>query len=117
MSKKETQIITKIIRELTLFFMMHGYNTYQMDVDMQKTIAYLTFKINHLDTDILKRLQEKILREREMEVETYGWELLGEGDAKSELEVVGLLIDDLEVRQTSKTTILKFVRKNPEKNK
>lgn len=117
MSKKETQIITKIIRELTLFFMMHGYNRYQMHVDMQKTIAYLTFEIEHLETDILKRLQEKIMRDREMEVETYGWELLGEGDAKSELEVVGLLIDDLEVSHTADSTILKFVRKNPEKSK
>lgn len=115
MSKKEMQIITKIIRELSLFFMMHGYNTYQMHMNMEKQISYLTFDIDNLEEEILINLKEKIMRDREMEVETYGWELLGEMDSKSELEVVGLLIDDLEVSTKKETTTLKFIRKNPER--
>lgn len=109
------QIITKIIRELTLFFMVNGYKKYQMHVDMDKQLTFLTFEIENLGEEILQKLQEKILRDREMEVETYGWELLGEVDSKSELEVVGLLIDDLEVTTQANQSILKFMRKNPEK--
>lgn len=115
MSKKEIQIISKIIRELSLFLMLHGYRHFTLDMKQEEKMMYLIIKLASMKEETLKKMQEKILRDRELEVETYGWELLGDTDSKSELDVVGVLIDDMTVEKNENEVILTFIRKNAEK--
>lgn len=112
MTKQEINIITKIIKELSLFFMMHGYHSFSMKMYREDTNTIIVFKIKNLKTELIDKLTEKINRERELEIETYGFELVGDSDVKNELEVVGLLIDYVEIDTVEEETILSFVRKD-----
>ena len=111
-NKQEIRIVTKIVRELSLFFMIHGYKQFAIEVKQEEKDTYFIITIDPPKTDLIERMKEKINREREMEVETYGWELVGDIDAKSELEIVGLLIDDMIVQKKNQKLVITLVRKS-----
>ncbi len=110
MNKQEIRIVTKIIREISLFLMLNGYKHYRFDMKIENKTAYFTFRFETPENDLIDRMEEKLMRERELEVETYGWELVGDVDAKSELEIVGLLIDDMVVKREDGDTVVTLVR-------
>ena len=112
MSKQEIRIVTKIIRELSLFLMIHGHHTFQLDTTLEGKTRVFHIVVADLPTETLDKIREKIGREREIEVETYGWELLGDIDAKTELEIVGLLIDSIDVVTEGKQTRITLKRES-----
>ncbi|GEM_PF-445053 len=112
MSKQEIRIVTKIVSELTLFFMMHGHKAIKMETYHEDDATLFVISVKRLENDLITKIRHKIERERELEIETYGWELIGDIDDKSELEIVGHLIDEMHVKQTDDKTILTFVRAN-----
>ena len=116
-TKQEIRIITKIVRELSLFFLMHGHRQVSLETKLDEDVTYFTIRVDSLRDDVLKTIQEKLSRERELEVETYGWELIGDMDDKSELEIVGLLIDDVHVNQKPKETVITLSRTSKYKTK
>ncbi|MFH5881470.1 hypothetical protein [Liberiplasma polymorphum] len=111
-NKQEIRIVTKIIRELSLFYMIHGYKQFNIDVKYEDKVTYFVTTISPPKSDFIARMKEKISREREMEVETYGWELIGDIDSKSELEIIGLLIDDMIVQEKEDKVIITLTRIN-----
>lgn len=111
MTKQEVRITTKIIRELSLFMMIHDYTHFNIELNVLPEETAFIITIDHVSDAFLNKMTEKISRERELEVETYGWELLGDMDSKSELEILGVLIDSIEVLKTSHITIT-LKRKN-----
>ncbi len=117
MNKLEMRIISKIIRELSLFHLLHGHADFTLRTKInEEETAFITTS-ERLKDEALKTVKEKIERERELEVETYGWELIGDIDDKSELEIVGHLIDELKIENTDTQTTLTFIRKNQYKKK
>ena len=117
MNKREIRIVTMIVRELTLFFMMHGHKSVRMETFHEENATVFSVTVKQLDAQLIDKIRKKIEREREMEIETYGWELVGDIDSKSELEIVGHLIDEMHVKSESGKTHLTFVRKNRYKDK
>ncbi len=117
MSKQEIKIITKIVRELTLFFMLYGHHQIGIETNYESDKVTFTVRLNTIDADVLKEVKQKISRERELEIETYGWELVGDIDSKSGLEILGHLIDDLETYEDREHVVLTFIRKNRYKSK
>ncbi len=55
----------------------------------------------------MNKMEEKIERQREIEVETYDWELMGDTDSQNELDVLGLLIDSINIEKEKVKIILK----------
>ncbi|MFW5889359.1 MAG: hypothetical protein ACOCUD_03160 [Bacillota bacterium] len=97
MNKMENRINSKIIKQLSLFLMLHGVKDFQLEFKSSNKNVYFILIAKDIAKDLLTRMEEKIGREREIEVETYGWELMGDTDSRNELDVLGLLIDSIEI--------------------
>ncbi len=112
MKRQEIRILTMIIRELSLVMLMNNHDTFSVTLEKRPKETRFILKTDTLADELLTRMQEKVNREREMEVETYGWELVGDVDKQSEFEILGLLIDYMEVEETDGEMVLTFVRKS-----
>ncbi len=117
MSKQEIKLLTKIVRELSMILLIHGYRRFTLTTDYGKAETRFFLNVKNLDDELRDHIEEKVNREREIEVETYGWELVGDIDSHSELEILGLLIDYVEIEQDGDETFLTFVRKSMYKSK
>lgn len=112
MSKQEVKIITKIIRELSFFLMLHGHKDFIMETKNTPKTTMFLITLHDAKESFLTHMQEKLNREREMEVETYGWELLGDIDEQSDFAILGSLIDTMKYEQKASKTIITLVRTN-----
>ncbi len=112
MKKQEIRILTMIIRELSLVMLMHNHDKFSVTLEKGSKETRFILKTDPLEKDLLERMKEKVNREREIEVETYGWELVGDVDKQSEFEILGLLIDYMEIEETAGEMVLTFVRKS-----
>ena len=113
MSSQEIKIITKILREISHYFLIHGINDFTLNTNRSKEVTVFTATIpTPKDLAMLKTMEEKISRERELEIETYGWELVGDIDESSELEISSFLLDDIEITHSEKTTKIILRRTN-----
>lgn len=110
--KQEIKIITNIVQEISLFLMIHGYKHYKLEVKNDNGTTLIIISIAPPKHDLIDRMKEKITGDREIEIETYGWELLGDIDARGELLMVGSLIDDMIVEEFKEETKITLVRKN-----
>jgi len=117
MSKQEIKLLTKIIRELSLYMLMHGYRKFSLTTEYGQSETRFLLKVQGLEESLKNHIKEKVNREREIEVETYGWELVGDVDSHSELEILGLLVDYVEMSEDGEDTVLTFVRKSMYKEK
>ncbi len=112
-TKQEVRITTKIVHELTQYFLMHGHKRVAIETVLDDDVTYFHITIpKALKDEVLESMHQKLMRERELEVETYGFELVGDIDSKSELEIVGVLVDDMAYRRTENETIITLSRTN-----
>ncbi len=112
MKKQETRILTMIIRELSLVMLMHNHDKFSITLEKGSKETRFILKTTPLEEELLEHIKKKANREREIEVETYGWELVGDVDKQSEFEILGLLVDYMEVEETEGEMVLTFVRKS-----
>ena len=117
MQKYEMKIIAKIIHEISFYFMRHGITVFDIKTELSEEDIVFTVIAKDLAPEMVKKMKEMVNRARELEVETYGWELLGDSDEKSELDILGLLIDTLEVQRIGNQDVLTMVRTNKYKKK
>lgn len=107
--KKEIKIVSQIIQELSLFLMFHGYTHYGLHFERHHGHETFTVTLHEKNEAMLDTMKEKISRAREQEIEAYYWELLGDMDSSSELDIMGLLIDEIDILESENiiTIILK----------
>ena len=118
MSTQETKIITKIIRELSLYLLIHRVYEFSINLSKEEEVTTFTLSFNTpKNPKIIATMVEKISRERELEIETYGWELVGDIDETSELEISSLLLDEIHVQESNTTTTIVLTRKNQYRKK
>ncbi len=110
MKNLELKILTKIIRELSHFLLVHGFKTFSLETKVEDKVTYFVISIDQPKKALLDKMNERISRERELEVETYGWELLGDMDDKNELDVLGLLIDDIVIEEKPNQAVITLSR-------
>ena len=108
MSFYEIKKDCKIIDEIILYLMKNGYRKMDVSIDKSTNTLKVIIKTSKLTEEMLHFMDKYINTERELEIEEYGWELMGESDAQSELGLVGLLIDKLEI-DNSKEDITKLI--------
>ncbi|MFO7968835.1 MAG: hypothetical protein R6U15_01840 [Candidatus Izemoplasmatales bacterium] len=99
MNKMENRINSKIIKQLSLFLMLHGIKDFLLEFRSSNKNVYFIILADNVSQELLDKMQEKIERQREIEVETYGWELMDDTDSQNELDVLGLLIDSINIEK------------------
>ncbi len=110
-TKHEIRIVTKIVHELTQYFLVHGHKRVTIETVLEDKVTYFHITIpKRINNEVLETMQAKLSRKRELEVETYGFELVGDIDAKSELEIVGVLIDEMAYTRRDDETVITLSR-------
>jgi hypothetical protein len=99
MNKLEYRVDSKIIKQLSLFLMLHGIKDFQLEFHSNNKNVQFIIKAKSIKQEIVDFMVEKIGRKRELEIEIYGWELMGDTDSKNELDILGSLIDKIEVKK------------------
>jgi hypothetical protein len=112
MHKQEIQILTKIIRELSFFFITHNHTHFTIETDLNNNNSILIVTLENAKQSLIDYIVEHLKDERELSTETYGWELIGEIDSESEFELLGTMIDDVLVTKNDNKTILRIIRQS-----
>lgn len=110
MNKLKYRVDSKIIKQLSLFLMLHGIKDFTLEFHSNNKGVNFVIKMKSIKQDIIDLMVEKIGRQREIEVEVYGWELMGDTDLNNELDILGSLIDRIEVRQLEDYTEITLIR-------
>ena len=110
MNYHELKKDAKIVDEVLLYLLKHNDDDISIDISRNEERIIFTFKLNALDNEVLSYMDKYINKEREIEVEEYGWELMGESGSQSDLGMVGLLIDKMVISKEDDHLILKLTR-------
>ncbi len=111
MKIKESKKISKIVDELFLYFVKHGHADINLDIKITEEEIRIKITLENLDKILLSKIEERLKEKREIEVEEYGWELMGESDCSNELELIGLLTDSFSHEEENKKDVLTFIRR------
>lgn len=101
MNKMEYRINAKIIKQLSLFLMLHGVKDFNIEYHLQAERVVFVITVQELKSEFIERMKEKVGGQREIEVETYGWELMGDTDSQNELDILGSLIDEIDIQEVN----------------
>lgn len=112
MKRQENRIVTKIIRDLCLMMLNSGVHDFHVEIKEEHTRTILRFASKDIKPEITDKIEKEMVCEREIEVETYGFELLGDMQAQNELELLGCLTDSVSIKKEEDTTIIEVIRKN-----
>ncbi|MFP4478381.1 MAG: hypothetical protein ACLFPM_02985 [Candidatus Izemoplasmatales bacterium] len=107
MNKREYRVDAKIIKQLSQYLMFHGIKEFSLSFQSSKNEVTFIIESELITPEISEYMKDKISRKREIEVEVYGWELLGDTDSQNELDILGALIDEISIRkENNKTTVI-----------
>ena len=109
MALHETKKNVKIIDEMLFYFVEKGFNDVTIDCHFNKIETVLEFTVCDKDRLLDECIKNDIYVERDAEVEEYGYELMGESDTASELQLVGMLIDSIDIKRNN--DVIKVVLK------
>ncbi len=104
--------VSKIIEELTTFFLKKGYNNFDISVGREKKECSIEFILPTCKDCDIDYICEQINLEQLDCIEEYGWQLIGESECSNELELIGMLVDKVCVEKTDDKVIFKLIKKN-----
>lgn len=106
--KHHDKKIGKIIDEFTMFLLKNKCNDVDINIHCDVQGDTIRFKFKLPDSNVLELLKETLTQERDESIEEYGWELLGENDCGSELNLIGMCLDkcDFEIEGDYATVIM-----------
>jgi len=89
----------KLTSELISFFFNLGINDLKISVELinGNSIICISGIGEKISPEIIERADKKLNTPRQMQVEDYYWELLGESESSGELSLAGMLTDKAEV--------------------
>lgn len=112
MSKK-VKIITRLVDELTSWLLNETYT--QVDVSvipMEEGIELRFVHYNSTMTDSrIEQIRSVLNQERQIEMETYYWSLIGESNSEESLQLVGRMTDTAVVERFGNDVTLMIYRK------
>ena len=111
MSKTEHKKVSQIIGELTVFLLNHGSQDFDIQYKQTAEEEVIKLKTKMIKQQSLEFFKEKMGRQRETEIETYGWSLMGD----TELEITGLLIDEMTYEEKNGNLVILLKRKRKQK--
>lgn len=107
---QENQKICKIISEISLYILENVSGNLSVDVKELGEEVIITFVTDLIDPETKDFLMSQLSADRNIEIEEYGWELMGEGDSDDDLELVGNLINELSIQEENGKTVITLVR-------
>lgn len=107
---QRNQKICKLIEEFSLFILENHSNNLNIDVKEIENKTVVKFTTDLMNNELLDFIKTNIKPERLLEVEEYGWELMGEGSSDDDLPLVGNLIDNIEIENNDNQTIITMYR-------
>ena len=94
---------------------MHNYGADKLSVDLVKDEQgyRLSSQISpvQLEADKLDELRKHLYQARNPELEDYYWQLAGETDSSSELNLVAMMSDELELELDGDCVSIRLLRK------
>lgn len=111
MTTHEAKKDCKILDEILLYLMKKHIECFDIHFEYTNQEVSYIIKTKPLDKDTISFMKEHINQKRELEIEEYAWELMGESDCQSELNLVGLLIDEISVDESDISTTLTLKRR------
>lgn len=104
------QKICKIIEEFSLFILEKGVKNINIDIKRNSEQSSLVFTCDKLDEETKAFILDRITNGRIFEVEQYGWELIGEGAAGDDLDMINALIDRVSYDEVDDKSVIRMVR-------
>lgn len=117
MNMNENKKLSSIIAEVSQFLLHHQHSNFSIDVNKTDTHQTIEVKTTTMKEEVLNKFVNKMKRDREEEIETYGWSLITDSDSDNELEIAGLLIDEVEVIKHNGSTVILLKRTLNQKQK
>lgn len=96
MNRLEAKVNAKIIQQLSFFLMTNRVKDFHIHVQPTDNGVQFTISSKDITRELRDYMMEKANKKRELEVEIYGFELLGDESAHNELDVLGAFIDRME---------------------
>ena len=102
----------RIINELIVFFNNHGGSDINIRfISTESTSNYIiSARINTLSQDELLLLSNTLNLPRQHEIEEYYWNLGGDSEDSSELDLIGMMIDSSTITYENNTLTINLVR-------
>ncbi len=112
--KHEIAKILKVIDELCTYFMQHCHAT-SIDMKLQRLsnqfTVHLTIDGVHIAPEAYRNLQKKFSLPRSPELEDYYWQLTGEREDHSELNLVAMMCDSIIMDYQEPVLTLELIRR------
>lgn len=87
----------KIMEEVFAYLLEKGYQSIDASMNINDEETLFNIKV-HTDNDtLLQAFKKDMFCCRDMELEEYGWELMGESNCVCELDTLGMLVDHYEI--------------------
>ena len=106
----EIKKVSKSFDELITFLLMKEYDKIICEINSLDDRIVITLKVNNLREDDCEVLSDALSSERNESLEEFGWELLGESEDSTELELIGALFDEFELDLDNGTTTIELTR-------
>ena len=90
---EENQKISRIIEQFSLYLLDNAIDNFTFKIKKTRKLTSLLFECDKPDEEMLQEINNTFKLERRSELETYGWELIGQGNADSELSLLGMLVN------------------------
>jgi hypothetical protein len=102
----------KILSELTSYLVRIGCSDLHIDFNTKGDITYISFtSINpNISEKTLNDLKSQLSMPRRQDIEEYYWALNGDNDSSSELNLVGMMTDSVDVNYTDDVLKINLTR-------
>ncbi|WP_346917485.1 hypothetical protein [Clostridium sp.] len=102
----------KILGELTSYLVRIGCSDLHIDFNTKGDITYISFiSVNpDISEHTLNELTSQLNMPRRQDIEEYYWALNGDNDSSSELSLVGMMTDSVDVNYTNDVLKISLTR-------
>ncbi len=102
----------KILSELTSYLVRIGCSDLHIDFNTKGDITYISFtSVNpDISEQVLNDLTSQLNMPRRQDIEEYYWALNGDNDSSSELSLVGMMTDSVDVNYTNDVLKISLTR-------
>lgn len=113
----EAKKIAQIVSEILTLFLLNGAENIDIKVNTKMTtngqnteIIIIQYECDYED-EFIKKIEYSLKTQRQHEVESYYWQLVGEDDSSDELHLVGAMVDEANVTKNGKGLYIQLKRK------
>lgn len=110
--KHEIKKVSKIVDELMEFCFLYSASKVDISVENKGDRFEITAHVDKIDCcdEKVNRLRELLNVQRQSEIEEYYWQLAGEDERNGEYNLVGMMVDEADVKYTHPSLTIKLVR-------